>query len=100
MCSPSLTHSLYSTADPLRFKSLPEFIHKFGSLKDAQQVAQLHDMLRPYLLRRIKEDVEKSLPPKEETIIEVRADGWLKMDDGWMHRWMDGCFDVLIIIVI
>jgi SNF2 family DNA or RNA helicase len=85
MCSPSLTHSLYSTADPLRFKSLPEFIHKFGSLKDAQQVAQLHDMLRPYLLRRIKEDVEKSLPPKEETIIEVGADGWM---DG--NRWMDG----------
>ena len=58
-------------ADPVRFKSLSDFIHKFGSLKDAQQVAQLHDMLRPYLLRRIKEDVEKSLPPKEETIIEV-----------------------------
>lgn len=35
------------------------------------QVAQLHDMLKPYLLRRIKEDVEKSLPPKEETIVEV-----------------------------
>jgi len=85
MRSPSLTHSLYSTADPLRFKSLPEFIHKFGSLKDAQQVAQLHDMLRPYLLRRIKEDVEKSLPPKEETIIEVGADGCI---DGWMDGWM------------
>ena len=67
----SLSLSVISSADPVRFKSLPDFIHKFGSLKDAQQVAQLHDMLRPYLLRRIKEDVEKSLPPKEETIIEV-----------------------------
>ena len=28
-------------------------------------------MLRPYLLRRVKEDVEKALPPKEETILEV-----------------------------
>ena len=28
------------------------------------QVAKLHEMLRPYLLRRVKEDVEKSLPPK------------------------------------
>jgi SNF2 family DNA or RNA helicase len=28
-------------------------------------------VLKPYLLRRVKEDVEKSLPPKEETIIEV-----------------------------
>jgi len=76
---------------------LPEFIHKFGSLKDAQQVAQLHDMLRPYLLRRIKEDVEKSLPPKEETIIEVGADGWLKMDGyRWMDGWIDGWMDALL----
>ena len=28
-------------------------------------------MLKPYLLRRVKEDVEKALPPKEETILEV-----------------------------
>ena len=27
--------------------------------------------MKPYLLRRVKEDVEKSLPPKEETILEV-----------------------------
>ena len=31
----------------------------------------MHTVLRPYLLRRVKEDVEKSLPPKEETILEV-----------------------------
>ena len=31
----------------------------------------LHALLKPYLLRRVKEDVEKALPPKEETIIEV-----------------------------
>lgn len=79
----SLSLSVISSADPVRFKSLPDFIHKFGSLKDAQQVAQLHDMLRPYLLRRIKEDVEKSLPPKEETIIEV----WV---DASMGGWIDG----------
>ena len=34
-------------------------------------MANLHTMLRPYLLRRVKEDVEKALPPKEETILEV-----------------------------
>ncbi len=28
-------------------------------------------LLKPYLLRRVKEDVEKSLPNKEETILEV-----------------------------
>lgn len=31
----------------------------------------LHGILKPYLLRRVKEDVEKALPPKEETILEV-----------------------------
>ena len=48
-----------------------DFLYKFGDLKSSEQVARLHEMLKPYLLRRIKEDVEKSLPPKEETIIEV-----------------------------
>ena len=60
-------------ADTVRFRSMSDFIAKFGDLKDSFHVAKLHDMLKPYLLRRIKEDVEKSLPPKEETIVEVRA---------------------------
>lgn len=29
-------------------------------------------ILKPMMLRRLKEDVEKSLAPKEETIVEVR----------------------------
>ena len=36
------------------------------------QVHALRDTLRPYLLRRLKEDVEKSIPPKEEVIVEAR----------------------------
>lgn len=63
--------SLLNFADRKRFSDQADFVRKFGDLKDAQQVAMLHDVLRPYLLRRIKEDVEKSLPPKEETIVEV-----------------------------
>jgi SWI/SNF-related matrix-associated actin-dependent regulator of chromatin subfamily A member 5 len=34
-------------------------------------VAQLHKVLRPFLLRRLKADVEKGLPPKKETILKV-----------------------------
>lgn len=34
-------------------------------------MSELHSVLKPYLLRRVKEDVEKSLPPKEEIILEV-----------------------------
>ena len=32
-------------------------------------IGQLHKLLRPFMLRRLKADVEKSLPPKTETIL-------------------------------
>lgn len=35
------------------------------------QVQKLQAILKPMMLRRLKEDVEKKLAPKEETIIEV-----------------------------
>lgn len=35
------------------------------------QVQKLQAILKPMMLRRLKEDVEKNLAPKEETIIEV-----------------------------
>ena len=34
-------------------------------------VQQLHKVLRPFLLRRLKAEVEKSLPPKKETILKI-----------------------------
>lgn len=63
--------ALLNFAEPRKFYDPEDFLRQFGDLKNASQVAKLHDLLKPYLLRRIKEDVEKSLPPKEETIIEV-----------------------------
>jgi len=39
---------------------------------NTQIVQRLHKVLRPFLLRRIKRDVEKSLPPKEEHILYCR----------------------------
>lgn len=63
--------ALLHFADPVQFESKETFVEKFGQLTDAQQVSDLHSVLRPYLLRRVKEDVEKSLPPKEETLVEV-----------------------------
>ncbi len=35
------------------------------------QVQKLQAILKPMMLRRLKEDVEKNLAPKQETIIEV-----------------------------
>ena len=31
----------------------------------------LSQVLRPFLLRRVKSDVERSLPPKKETILKI-----------------------------
>jgi SNF2 family DNA or RNA helicase len=63
--------ALLNFAEPGAFASKEDFLEKFGQLTDAEQVSELHSVLKPYLLRRVKEDVEKSLPPKEETILEV-----------------------------
>jgi chromodomain-helicase-DNA-binding protein 7 len=63
--------ALLNFLSPQSFPQLPEFLQRFGDLRDSTQVAELHEMLKPFLLRRVKEDVEKSLPPKEETIVEV-----------------------------
>ena len=32
-------------------------------------ISQLHKLLRPFVLRRLKADVERSMPPKTETIL-------------------------------
>lgn len=50
--------------------SLPVFC-KILMSQEAKDVAHLQKNIKPYLLRRMKEDVEKAVPPKEETIIEV-----------------------------
>ncbi|RLN81473.1 hypothetical protein BBO99_00003671 [Phytophthora kernoviae] len=62
---------LLNFIEPDKFPSQQQFYDEFGDLSTAEQVAQLHEQLRPYMLRRVKEDVEKSIPPKEETIVDV-----------------------------
>lgn len=63
--------TLLNLLDPDNFPSVRYFMNEFGELKDANQLKKLQEQLKPYLLRRLKEDVEKSIAPKEETIIEV-----------------------------
>ncbi len=64
-------YTLLEFADPGAFGSWQEFCDKYGNLSNAQDIENFHEMLKPYLLRRFKADVEESLPLKEETIIEV-----------------------------
>ncbi|XP_006005388.1 chromodomain-helicase-DNA-binding protein 8 isoform X2 [Latimeria chalumnae] len=63
--------SLLHFLDPSQFPSESEFLKDFGDLKTEEQVQKLQSILKPMMLRRLKEDVEKNLAPKQETIIEV-----------------------------
>ncbi|XP_035026244.2 chromodomain-helicase-DNA-binding protein 7 [Hippoglossus stenolepis] len=63
--------SLLNFLEPERFPSETTFMNEFGDLKTEEQVLKLQAILKPMMLRRLKEDVEKNLAPKEETIIEV-----------------------------
>lgn len=56
------------------FASAEQFDEWFNlDIDDAAEknrlISQLHKILRPFMLRRLKKEVEKSLPPKHETIL-------------------------------
>ncbi|CAK1549851.1 unnamed protein product [Leptosia nina] len=63
--------SLLNFLEPSQFSSSDAFLTEFGQLKSESEVIKLQALLKPMMLRRLKEDVEKTLAPKEETIIEV-----------------------------
>lgn len=63
--------SLLNFLEPSQFSSSDAFLTEFGQLKSESEVVKLQALLKPMMLRRLKEDVEKTLAPKEETIIEV-----------------------------
>ncbi|XP_066558180.1 chromodomain-helicase-DNA-binding protein 6-like isoform X1 [Amia ocellicauda] len=63
--------SLLNFLEPQQFPSETSFLEEFGDLKTEEQVKKLQAILKPMMLRRLKDDVEKNLAPKEETIIEV-----------------------------
>ena len=63
----SLLHFLH----PNRFGDLPTFLEHFGVIEDAEKIKKLQDLIKPYLLRRRKKDVDHTIAAKEETIIEV-----------------------------
>ena len=64
--------SLLNFLDPTKFDCQNDFLEKFGNCQSEEQVSALQSMLKPMMLRRLKEDVEKTLQPKQETIIEVQ----------------------------
>lgn len=63
--------SLLNFLEPSQFASNESFLSEFGTLKNEEEVSKLQALLKPMMLRRLKDDVEKSLAPKTETIVEV-----------------------------
>ncbi|XP_030476827.2 CHD3-type chromatin-remodeling factor PICKLE isoform X2 [Syzygium oleosum] len=57
--------------DAGKFGSLEEFQEEFKDINQEEQIIRLHKMLAPHLLRRVKKDVMKELPPKKELILRV-----------------------------
>lgn len=58
---------------PESFPDCASFEEVYEDLKHHDSIKRLHDELRPYILRRLKRDVEKSLPQKREQILRVAA---------------------------
>lgn len=66
-------YGLLNLVNPTKFKSEQDFLDAFGDERKGMhpnQVKALQEVLKPILLRRMKEDVE-TLPEKEEVIIWV-----------------------------
>jgi chromodomain-helicase-DNA-binding protein 7 len=57
------------------FPDLDDFLEKFGNMANKDQVEALQRMIGPFMLRRVKEDVAKDIPAKEETVIDVELTG-------------------------
>jgi chromodomain-helicase-DNA-binding protein 7 len=69
--NPTELYSLLHVASPAEFPSFEAFEGRFGDLSTKKNVEKLHAAMRPYFLRRMKADVEKSVPPKEEIVVQV-----------------------------
>jgi hypothetical protein len=64
--------ALLNFLDTKRFPRFEDFTQEIGGeVENADELDKLHKILGPYMLRRMKEDVEKTLKAKQECIIEV-----------------------------
>ncbi|PRP86333.1 chromodomain helicase DNA binding protein [Planoprotostelium fungivorum] len=63
--------TLINFLEPKKFSDEEGFLKEFGELKKSDQVESLHKKLGPYMLRRVKADVLKDIPSKEEILVEI-----------------------------
>ncbi|GBG24435.1 Chromodomain-helicase-DNA-binding protein, putative [Hondaea fermentalgiana] len=63
--------ALLNFIEPREFPDKADFLEHFGDMQNAEQVQALQARVKPFMLRRLKEHVEKDIPAKEETVIDV-----------------------------
>ncbi|XP_075449617.1 chromodomain-helicase-DNA-binding protein 1 isoform X2 [Ascaphus truei] len=68
---------------PQKFSSWEEFEEEHGKGRE-YGYASLHKELEPFLLRRVKKDVEKSLPAKVEQILRIEMSALQKQYYKWI----------------
>lgn len=68
---------------PGKFPSWPEFEYEHRDSAN-KGYSKLHKQLEPYLLRRVKKDVEKSLPSKTEQLLRVEMTSIQKQYYKWI----------------
>ena len=75
--------ALMHLLDPRKFNNLELFLEKYSPKEDAnsnsEAISELQELIRPYMLRRKKNDVEHSIGKKEETIVNVELTRVQKM---------------------
>ncbi|KJA19167.1 hypothetical protein HYPSUDRAFT_144090 [Hypholoma sublateritium FD-334 SS-4] len=82
----------------VHYKDLDSFLHKDATGTEEEEekskkvVEALHKILRPFLLRRVKSDVEKSLLPKKEINIYV---GLTDMQRKWYRSVLEKDIDAV-----
>jgi len=99
--NPSIFDDLTIFQSWFGFKNIGEKSHGASTAEDIlmeerknQTVTKLHDILRPFLLRRIKKDVLKDMPPKKEIVVYA---GMSKLQDGYSKMIDQGILrDILL----
>lgn len=71
--------TLLNYLEPKNFPDESLFLSKFGDIKNSDSLNELKKEIEPFLLRRLKEDVETSIPPLSEMIIEIELTQLQKM---------------------
>ncbi|KAF9552389.1 SNF2 family DNA-dependent ATPase [Agrocybe pediades] len=73
--------------------NLPELQSALPTDQSTQIISSLHAILKPFLLRRLKVDVETNLPPKKEYVLYAplsirQREAYDRVLDGGLRKWL------------